>query len=110
MNNLISHASPDKMARMDRNLQVIRDKIEEAERVNGQTRSQLLNMLNLNAKDSEKVTENQLNDLMDLKSVKKKTGKIEINFKDLMSLQSLLDRIHVVLAGGPRKKPKTLLA
>lgn len=101
--NLLLNHSSDRLARIDRNLAVLRDKIDDAERVTGQTRSNLLTMLSPDDKDKSKA--------LDLLSDQKvKTENIDEN--DLLSLQKLLDRINFQLLGLPnrkRRKGETLL-
>ena len=109
MSGLISKATPDSLSRMDNNLQVIRDKIEEAELVNGQTRSQLLNMLDVGPGSTASLPAT-MSDILNLKDMKATRSSMQVNSKDILALKALVDRISFVLAGGPRKKTSTLLA
>lgn len=117
---LLTQLTTEEIGRLAYNVQAIKDKIEDAERLPGNTRSQLLTMLtpqkeskpamqSVSTPEPQSLIGNKLPVVMMLLPMNSKS---EV---DMMGLQNMVKSIQNMLQGSmltgkkPKKKPKTML-
>lgn len=87
---LLMNHSAERLHRIDTNLSILREKIDEAERVDGKTRSHLLNLLS--PEDTMRPP------LLDVRE-----SDLKFVVGDLMAVQKLLERISLRILGRSEK-------